>query len=132
MNVIGQKGGKGYLLYLEGEILIFGSNSRRVKCLDAKPVKKYDVSIFLRLNEFEKNEMGGVCSTYGGEKSRIQGFGGETEGKRPFGRPRSKWEENIKMNLQEVGCGGMDYVDVAQDRDRWRALLNAIMNLRVS
>ena len=46
------------------------------------------------------------------------------EGKRSLGRPRLIWEDNIKMDLQEVGCGGMDWIDVAQDRDRWRAVLN--------
>ena len=56
---------------------------------------------------------------------------GKREGKRPLGRPRPRWEENIKMDLQEVGCGGMDWIDPAQDRDRWRALVNAVMNLRV-
>ena len=53
------------------------------------------------------------------------------EGKRTPGRPRRRWKDNIKMNLQEVGCGGMDWIDVAQDRDRWRALVNAVMNLWV-
>jgi len=56
---------------------------------------------------------------------------GEIEGKRPLGRPRHRWENNIKMDLQEVGCGGMDWIELAQDRDRWRALVNAVMNLRV-
>ena len=56
---------------------------------------------------------------------------GKPEGKRPFGRPRRRWEDNIKMDLQAVGCGGMDWIDLAQDRDRWRALVNAVMNLRV-
>jgi len=51
--------------------------------------------------------------------------------KRPLGRPRRKWEDNIKMDLQEVGCGGMDWIKLAQDRDRWRALVVAVMNLRV-
>jgi hypothetical protein len=53
------------------------------------------------------------------------------DGKRPLGRPRVRWEDNIKMDLQEVGCGGMDWIELAQDRDRWRALVNAVMNLRV-
>jgi len=56
---------------------------------------------------------------------------GKSEGKRPLGRPKPRWEDNIKMDLQEVGCGGMDWIDLAQDRDRWRALLNAVMKLRV-
>jgi len=53
------------------------------------------------------------------------------EGTRPLGRPRSRWEDNIKKDLQEVGCGGVDWNDLAQDRDRWRALVNAVMNFRV-
>ena len=55
---------------------------------------------------------------------------GKIEGKRPLGRPRRRWEDNIKMDLQEVGCGCMDWNDLAQERDRWRALVNAAMNLR--
>jgi hypothetical protein len=53
------------------------------------------------------------------------------EGKRPLGRLTQRWEDNIKMYLQKVGCGGIDSIKLAQDRDRWRALVNAVMNLRV-
>jgi hypothetical protein len=53
------------------------------------------------------------------------------EGKRALGRPRHRWEDNIKMEFQEVGCGGMGWIELAQDRDRWRALVNAVMNFRV-
>jgi len=53
------------------------------------------------------------------------------EGRRPLGRPRSRWEDNTKMDLQEVGCGGMDWIELAHDRDRWRVLSSAVMNLRV-
>jgi len=53
------------------------------------------------------------------------------EGKGSLGRPRRRWENDIKMGLQEVGCGGIDWIDLAQDRDRWRALVTAVMNLRV-
>ena len=56
---------------------------------------------------------------------------GKPEGKRPPGRPRLRWEDNIKVDFQEVGCGGMEWIDVAQGRDRWRALVNAVMKLRV-
>ena len=56
---------------------------------------------------------------------------GKPEGKRPVGRPRLRWEDNIKMDLQEVGCKGMDWIDLSQDRDSWRTLVNAVMNLRV-
>ena len=55
---------------------------------------------------------------------------GKPEGKRPLGRPRRRWEDNIKMDLQEV-VGGGDWMELAQDRDRWRALVNTVMNLRV-
>jgi hypothetical protein len=56
---------------------------------------------------------------------------GKPEGKRPLGRPRRKWEENIRIDLREIGWGGMDWTDVAQDRDQLRALVNTVMNLRV-
>ena len=56
---------------------------------------------------------------------------GKTEGKSPLGRTRRRWEDNIKTDLKEVGCGGMDWIELAQDRDKWRALVNAVMNLWV-
>jgi hypothetical protein len=56
---------------------------------------------------------------------------GKQEGKRPMGKPRCRWEDNIKMDLQEVGCGGMDWIGLDQDRERWWAVVNAGMNLRV-
>ena len=52
-------------------------------------------------------------------------------GKRPLVRPRHKWEDNIKIDPQKVGCGGMEWIELAQDRDKWQALVNAVMNLRV-
>jgi hypothetical protein len=82
-------------------------------------------------DKIEKNEMCGACSAYGGEEMRglCRALMGKPEGKKPVGRPRRK--VNNKMDLQEVGCGGIDWIEVAQDRDRWRALVNAVMKLRV-
>jgi len=57
---------------------------------------------------------------------------GKSEGKRPLWRPRRRWEDNIKMDLQEVGCGGMDWIELSQDTYRWRELVNAVMNIRYS
>ena len=57
---------------------------------------------------------------------------GKPEGKSPLGRPRRRWVDNIRMDLQEVGCGYMDWIGLAQDKDRWRTLVSAVMNLRVS
>ena len=56
---------------------------------------------------------------------------GNPERRRPLGRPRRRWKDNIELDLQEVGCGGMDWIEVAQDRNRWRALVNAVTNLLV-
>jgi len=58
-------------------------------------------------------------------------FVGKPEGKRPLGRPTHRWKDNIKMDLQEVGCEGMNWIELAQDMDRWWALVNAVMNFRV-
>jgi hypothetical protein len=69
--------------------------------------------------------MGRACSTNGDE------LVGKPEGKRPLGRPRRRWVDNIKMDLREIGWDGMGWIVLAQDRDQWRALVNAIMDLRV-
>jgi hypothetical protein len=67
----------------------------------------------------------------GEERGAYRVLVGKPEGMRTFGRPRRRWEDNIRMDLQEVGCGGVDWIELAQDRDRWQALVNAVMNLRV-
>jgi hypothetical protein len=67
-----------------------------------------------------------------GEKSNVYRIlVGKPEGKRPLGRPRRRWEDNIRMDLREIRWGGMDWIDLAQDRDQWRAVVNTVMNLRV-
>jgi hypothetical protein len=74
--------------------------------------------------------MGGACSTNRGEEEHYRLLG-EPEGRRPLGRPRHRWLDNIRIDLVEVGWGDVDWVDLAQDRDRWRALVNSLLNLRV-
>ena len=75
--------------------------------------------------------MGGACSVYGERGCLYRILVGKPEGKRSLGRPRHRWEDNIKMDFQEVGCGGMDWIELAQDRNSWRALVTAVMNLGV-
>jgi len=67
----------------------------------------------------------------GERKGVYRVLAGKPEGKRSLGRTRRRWQDNIKIDLQKVGCGVMDWIELAQDRDRWRALVNAVMNLRV-
>jgi hypothetical protein len=76
--------------------------------------------------------MGGACSTNGEKRNAYEILVGKPEGKRPLGRPRRRWEDNIKMDLRNRAWGGMGWIDLAQDRDQWSALVNTIMNLRVS
>jgi hypothetical protein len=75
--------------------------------------------------------MGRACSSNGEKMNAYSVLVGKPEGKRPLRRPRRRWVENIKMDLREVGWGGMDWIDLSQDRDQWRALVNTVMNLRV-
>jgi len=75
--------------------------------------------------------MGGHVEHIGDSRSIFRVLVGKPEGKRPLGKPRRRWEDNKKMDFQEVGYSGMDWIELAQDRERWRALVNVIMNLRV-
>jgi len=72
-----------------------------------------------------------ACSMYGGKGGAYRDLVGKPKGRRPLGRPRRRWKDNIKMDLQIVGWRGVDWIDPTQDRDRWRALVNAVTNLRV-
>ena len=76
--------------------------------------------------------MGGACSACMGEGIGVyRVLVGKPEGRRPLGRPRRRWEDNIRIDLREVGCGCVDWMELAQDRDRWRALVSTVINLRV-
>ena len=68
---------------------------------------------------------------YGARRGLYRVLVGKPQGRRPLGRRRHRWEDNIKMDLQGVRCGGRDWIDLAQERDRWWALVNAVMNLHV-
>jgi hypothetical protein len=75
--------------------------------------------------------MSGSFSTNGKKGNAYMSLVGKPEGKRPLGRPRRRWVDNIRMDLGEVGCGDVNWISLAQDRNRWRALVNSVLNLRV-
>jgi hypothetical protein len=75
--------------------------------------------------------MGWACSAYGEGRGVYRVLVGKPEGKRSLGRPRRRWEDNIKADLQELEYGSVDWIEVTQDRNRWRSFLNEVMNLRV-
>jgi hypothetical protein len=76
--------------------------------------------------------MGGACSSDREGKGVYRVLVGKPEGKRLVGKPRHRWEDNIKMDLKEVGCGGMGWNELAENRDRWWAIVNEVLNLRVT
>ena len=75
--------------------------------------------------------VGHVARMGGGVRGVYRGLVGKPEGRTPVGRPSRRWEDNIRMDIREVGCGFVDWMELAQDRDEWRALVSAVMNLRV-
>jgi hypothetical protein len=75
--------------------------------------------------------MGGPCSTNGEKRTAYRLLVGKIEGKRPLGRPRRRWVDNIRMDLGEVGWGDVDRIGLAKDKNRWRALVNSVLNLQV-
>jgi hypothetical protein len=74
--------------------------------------------------------MGRECSSNGQKRKEYRTLLEKPEGERPLGRPRRRWVDNVKMDLREIGWGSMDWIDLAQDKDQWRALVNTVMRLR--
>jgi len=91
----------------------------------------YSSPNIIRLIKSRSMRWAGHVARMGERRGVYRVLVGKTEGKRPLGMPMRRWEDNIKMDLQEVGSGCMDRIVLAQDRDRWRALVSAVMNLRV-
>jgi hypothetical protein len=91
----------------------------------------YSSPKIVRVIKLRRMRWAGQVACMGDSKGVYWVLVGKPEGKKPLGRPRHRWKDNINMDLQEVGCGGMEWIDLAQDSDRWRALVKAVMNLRV-
>ena len=85
----------------------------------------------VRVIKSRRMRWAGHVARMGEEKEAYRVLMGKPEGNRPLGRPRRRWVDNIRMELQEVGCGYVDWIGLAQDRDRWRTLVSAVMNIRV-
>ena len=85
----------------------------------------------VRVIKSRRMRWAGYVARTGEERGAYMVLVGKPEGKRPMGRPRRRWVDNVRMDLQEVGCGYVDWIGLAQDRDRWRKLVSAVMNLRV-
>ena len=91
----------------------------------------YSSPNIVRMIKWRRTRWAGHVARMGEERVVYRVLVGKPEGKGPLGRPRRRWVDNIRMDLQEVGCGHVDWIGLAQDRDRWRTLVSAVTNLRV-
>jgi hypothetical protein len=91
----------------------------------------YSSPSIVRVIKSRRMRWAGHAARMGERRNAYRILVGKPDGKRPLGRPRRRWVDNIKMDLREVGWDGRDWIDLAQDRDQWRAYMNAVMNLRV-
>jgi hypothetical protein len=85
----------------------------------------------IRMTKSRGDEMDGICSKNGVKRNAYRFLVGKPEGRRPLGRPKHRWVDDIRMDLKEIGWGGVNWIRLAQDRKRWRALVNSVLNLRV-
>jgi hypothetical protein len=93
--------------------------------------KYFDSPSIIRMIKSRTKRWAGHVARMGEKRNAYRILVGKPEGKRPLGRPRRRWVDNIKMDLREIEWDGMDWIDLAQDRDQWRAIVNTVMNLRV-
>jgi hypothetical protein len=91
----------------------------------------YSSPSIIRMMKSRRMRWAGHVARMGEKRNAYRILVGKPEGNRPPGRPRCRWENNIRMDLREIGWGGMDWIDLAQDRDQWRAPVNMVMNLWV-
>jgi hypothetical protein len=91
----------------------------------------YSSSSIIRIIKWRRIRWTGHVARMGEKRNAYRLLVGKPEGRRPLGRPRRRWVDNIRMDLGEVGWGEMDWIGLAQDRNRWRALVNSVLNLRV-
>ena len=101
------------------------------KLLNEELNNLYSLPNIVRVIKSRRMRWAGHVARMGEGKGVYRVLVGKPEGRRPLGRPRLRWEDNITMDLWEVGCGCVDWMELAQDRDRWRALVSAVINLRV-
>ena len=114
------------------EIYLLALAAGKWKRLDKEELNDlYCSPNIVRVITWRRMRWAGHVARMGEERGGYRVLVGKPEGKRPLGRPRRRWVDNIRMDLQEVGCGYMDWIGLNQDRDSWRTVVSAVMNLRV-
>jgi hypothetical protein len=125
-----------YFLSIHFDVIFGGPDLQNyliLRALSAKtvPIIKFKYFSLIRMLKSRRMRWAGHVARMGEKRNAYRILVGKPEGKRPLGRPRRRWVDNIKMDLGETGWDSMDWIDLAQDRDQWRALVNTVMNLRV-
>ena len=118
-----------YVLFKKSKIYIVTGELRRLHEEELNDL--YSSPNIVRVIKSRTMRWSGHVARMGEERGVYRVLVGKPGGKSPLGRPRRRWVDNVRMDLQEIGCGYMDWIGLAQDRDRWRTLVSAVMNLRV-